>query len=154
MTLLQAITSQLGVEETPRGSNWGYSVEQYLKSVGIYYPAPWCMALCYWSAKKAAEEQQEINPLARTGGVLDQWNRSKSLRVKPEDVRPGDIFIMDFGGGAGHAGVVEQVIATREGTRYHTIEGNTNDSGSREGFEVCRKMRKPAAIKGFLRTRL
>ncbi|GAB3975795.1 hypothetical protein GCM10028806_34150 [Spirosoma terrae] len=154
MTLLQAAQSQVGVEESPRGSNWGYSVEQYLKSVGIYFPAAWCMAFCYWCAEKAARAQNDINPLFKTGGVLKQWNSSTSLRVKADDVRPGDIFIMDYGKGQGHAGIVEQVIATREGTRFHTIEGNTNDEGSREGFVVCRRSRKAASIKGFLRTNL
>jgi hypothetical protein len=24
---------------------------------------------------------------------------------------------------------------------YHTIEGNTNDEGSREGYEVCKRIR-------------
>jgi hypothetical protein len=61
----------------------------------------------------------------------------------------GDIFIMDFGGGKGHTGFVTQVI----GDRIQTVEGNSNDEGSREGFEVCRKPggRSISSCKGFLR---
>ena len=36
-----------------------------------------------------------------------------------------------------HTGIVTKV----EGKMVHTIEGNTNDEGSREGFEVCQRIR-------------
>ena len=53
---------------------------------------------------------------------------------------------MDFGKGLGHTGFVERI----DGTSIHTIEGNTNDTGSREGYEVCRRIRKINTIKGFI----
>ena len=46
--LLQIFISQLGVEEVPRGSNWGTDIQKYLKSVSLPYPAAWCMAFVYW----------------------------------------------------------------------------------------------------------
>jgi hypothetical protein len=36
-----------------------------------------------------------------------------------------------------HIGIVEEV----KSSAILTIEGNTNDSGSAEGFEVCRRTR-------------
>ena len=48
-------------------------------------------------------------------------------RRMPRAFRLGMIFTMDFGGGAGHTGLVESV----DGGRLVTIEGNTNDDGSR-----------------------
>ena len=56
--------------------------------------------------------------------------------------------IMDFGGGKGHAGFVSAVT----GNRIQTIEGNSNDEGSREGYEVCRHPggRDIKTIKGYL----
>ena len=54
---------------------------------------------------------------------------------------------MDFGNGLGHTGIIESI---KEDILY-TIEGNTNDTGSREGYEVCRRTRKKSAIKGYLR---
>ena len=56
-------------------------------------------------------------------------------------------MIMDFGGGLGHTGIIEAIIDGQ----LHTIEGNTNDTGSREGYEVCRRIRDPKKIKGYLR---
>jgi len=38
-----------------------------------------------------------------------------------------------------------------EGSKIHTIEGNTNDTGSREGYEVCRRVRDISKCKGFIR---
>ena len=144
---LNVAVYQLGNAEVPHGSNWGPAVEKYLKSVGITFPAPWCMAFVYWCVNEACKEMDLNNPLKKTGGVMLQWVGSKHLRVdKP---MKGDIFIMDFGGGKGHTGFVTSVV----GDRIQTVEGNSNDEGSREGFEVCRKPggRKISSCKGFLR---
>lgn len=146
---LQIAIGEIGKEEIPRGSNWGENVEKYLQTVGINFPASWCMALMYWCFDQAAHKLSLTNPLFKTGGVLAQWNNRVSCHIAPTAViQAGDIFIMDFGRGLGHTGIVESVS---EGV-IHTIEGNTNDTGSREGYEVCRKQRKIASpIIGFLR---
>jgi len=146
MNHIQVAITQIGQEEVPRGSNWGTkdkpAVIHYLHSVGIDFPASWCMAFVYWCCKEANPN----NPLVKTGGVLRQWyeidNKFKSITPKP-----GDIFIMDHGHGLGHTGFVESI----EGDVIHTIEGNTNDTGSREGYEVCRRIRKTNTCKGFIR---
>ena len=153
--LNMAIT-QIGQQESPRGSNWGHPVQDYLAAVGIHFPASWCMAFVYWCYDKAGVKvsfgDTLKNPLLQTGGVLKQWNDIERImpvvKRKFSDPLPGDIFIMDLGHGLGHCGFVEDI----EGDILHTIEGNTNDTGSREGFEVCRKKRqigKP--IIGYLR---
>lgn len=163
---LEQAISQIGKEENPRGSNWGKTgdpVPTYLASVGINFPASWCMAFMYWCVSEAVKELvaagtakwinhlQSYNPLVRTGGVLNQWQRiSQEYRVPAGQApQPGDIFIMDLGHGLGHTGIVEKI--GEDGT-LHTIEGNTNDTGSREGFEVAQKIRhnqKP--IIGYIR---
>jgi len=136
-----AIT-QIGMKEDPIGSNWGNPVQDYLLSVGITFPASWCMAFVYWCVKQV----DVINALKRTGGVLDQWN-SVDASHKFQRPAPGDIFIMDHGGGLGHTGFVESV----DGDLIHTVEGNTNDSVSREGYEVCRRIRHASKCIGFIR---
>jgi len=138
-----AIT-QIGKSENPLGSNWGVPVKDYLKSVGIDFPASWCMAFVYWCFEQNANGK---NPLIKTGGVLAHWNKAdKKYRVVGEP-QVGDIFIMDFGKGLGHTGIVEKT----DETFIYTIEGNSNDSGSREGIMVCRKQRPKTKIKGYLR---
>lgn len=137
-----------GKGEQPKGSNWGPYVKGLLASVGIGFAAPWCMAFVYACFMKASRDLGVLNPLPKTGGVLTAWNlMPKQYRVVGMP-QAGDVFIMDFGGGKGHTGIVEKV----EGIHIHTIEGNTNDDGSREGYEVARRKRTISSInKGFLR---
>jgi len=142
---LQIAISQIGKEENPRGSNWGEPVRSYLISVGINFPASWCMAFVYWCFGKAAKELGVANPAVKTGGVLFAWNNAQ-IKCKAKVPSIGSVFIMDFGKGLGHTGIVEKFDATH----IYTIEGNTNDTGSREGYEVCRRKRLRTSIKGYL----
>lgn len=139
---LEIAKTQLGKEEKPRGSNWGEDVQKYLNSVGINFPASWCMAFCYWCYKQAGP-----NALMKTGGVLAQWNTIPE-KFRSKFPSEGALMIFDHGKGLGHVGMVERV----DGDILHTIEGNTNDEGVREGFEVCRKIRntKDKTLKGYI----
>jgi hypothetical protein len=51
---------------------------------------------------------------------------------------------MDYGKGQGHTGFVVEVLSNGN---LKTIEGNTNDEGSREGYEVCYRTRKQSKSK-------
>ena len=98
MNKLDVAISELGKQEIPLNSNWGEHVQKYLKSVGITFPASWCMAFVYWCKKYRVLIPQK-----------------------------GDIFIMDFGKGLGHTGFVESVegsyIQTIEGNAT-TVSGS------------------------------
>ncbi|PIF60066.1 CHAP domain-containing protein [Flavobacterium sp. 2] len=142
---IEIATAQIGVEEMPRNSNSGPEVEIYLRSVGLGKGYAWCMAFIYWCTLKASLQINAKNPLKKTGGVLDQYN-SRPLLVK-KSPQPGDVFILDFNNGTGHAGFVEKIA----GNMIYTIEGNTNDFGGREGYKVARRKRDIKTIKGFLR---
>ena len=141
---LKIAISQLGQHENPLGSNWGKPVQDYLKSVGITFPASWCMAFVYWCFDQVSNGS---NPLVKTGGVMRAWREADKKYRVVGDPQPGDVFIMDFGKGLGHTGFVEKVDANF----IYTIDGNTNDSGSREGIEVCRRQRPRSKIVGYLR---
>ena len=156
-----AIT-QIGVMESPLGSNRGPEVDKFLRAVNLDPAAgsfPWCVAFTHFCYKMAAESDSVENPHTRTAGVLDHWAkaaRNPSARrvlrsqavTNPDLVRPGCLFIIDVGGGAGHSGMV---LGTANG-RLSTIEGNTNDNGSRNGIGVFRReARKIVDInKGFI----
>jgi CHAP domain/Putative peptidoglycan binding domain len=154
--------TQIGVMEKPIGSNRGPEVDDYLRAVALN-PAQgsfaWCVAFTYFCYKKAAEILGLQNPHIETAGVLDHWNKAgrkpKVVRVTnakavadPELVKPGSLFIIDFGQGKGHSGMVIEVA----NGRLVTIEGNTNDNGSRNGVGVfLRDARKISKInKGFI----
>lgn len=144
-TPLEIAKTQVGKTEKPLGSNWGHPVQDYLAAVGIGFPASWCMAFVYWCHVQAGASKQ----LYRSGGVLKVWNNTPAKYKVYKDPQPGDIFIMDKGNGLGHTGFVEKT----DGTFIYTIEGNTNDTGSREGIEVARLQRpiKHKLIIGYIR---
>lgn len=146
---LDVASSQVGVMEQPRGSNRGSVVDTYHRAVGLN-PAdgqPWCAAFLFFCFQSAAKQLGRSNPVVKTAGVLDHWNkaRDKSIatitaaaaHMREDMVKPGHIFIIDTGpaGGAGHTGLVEKIVMGK----LVTIEGNTNDGGSREGIGVFRR---------------
>jgi hypothetical protein len=154
--------TQIGVMENPVGSNRGPEVDVYLQAVGLN-PASgsfaWCVAFTHFCFKKGAESLGVSNPHIKTAGVLDHWNlagkKAKVVRVTnakavadPGLVKPGSLFIIDLGGGLGHSGMVLEVA----NGRLVTVEGNTNDNGSRNGIGVFRRdSRKISTInKGFI----
>jgi hypothetical protein len=147
--------AQIGVMEDPLGSNSGKKVNEYQDCAAVKYGDPWCMAFVYWCYNKASEKENRTNPLIKTGGVLDHWNKARCKKIKMDEaannpglVKPGHIFILSTSGAFGHTGFVENV----SGGILTTIEGNTNDGGSREGIGVFRRQgRKINTInKGFL----
>lgn len=137
---------QIGVRENPIGSNSGKQVEAYLNSVGLGKGYAWCMAFVYWCVLQACIRAGVKTQLKRTGGVRDQYIYCKKIVVK--EPKAGDIFIIVYPNGTGHAGFVEKVLPNGQ---IQTIEGNTNDDGSREGYEVCRRVRKISTITAFIR---
>ncbi|NBD19083.1 CHAP domain-containing protein [Aquabacterium fontiphilum] len=155
--VLDKAASQIGVLEVPRNSNRGPEVEAYLRRAGVSPGLAWCCAFTYWCFDEAAHEAGRGNPMFRTAGCLAHWNNAqrqgaqrlaaRDAVANPSLIRPGMVFIMDFGGGMGHTGFVERV----EGGYLHTIEGNTDASLTREGGGVYRLKRKVGSInKGYI----
>jgi len=149
--------SQEGVREDRGRPNRGPQVDQYLARVGVD-PAtgsPWCAAFAYWCFDEAARQLGVSNPCVKTAGVLSHWTRAPlAARVPaeaafddPRLIRPGALFIVDHGSGRGHTGIVVKVLTGE----IATIEGNTNQRGSREGDGVYQKTRSIGSINvGFL----
>ena len=158
---LERAAEEIGVLEVPPGSNRGPRVDTYLRCVGIDPDAgsfAWCAAFVYFCFNEASQKGGRRNPLVKTAGVLEHWNRAEQrgarrikaaeAQARPELIKPGQIFVMDFGRGAGHTGVVR---ALRNG-KLVTIEGNTNDGGAREGIGVFERAGRTIGSinKGFL----
>lgn len=153
---LQTAIGQLGQCEEPKGSNKGVMVNQYLKAVGLNPGYSWCQAFVYWCYDQAAQRLGMHNPVVRTAGVLNCWNNTAvNFKIAPADalrhpgvIKPGAQFILDYGHGVGHTGMIERV----EGTTLYTIEGNSNNDGSREGYLVVRHQRSLTAplLKGII----
>jgi hypothetical protein len=119
------------------------------------------MAFVYWSFQTASRSLGDANPLPKSAGCLDHWNRAARVagarRIPRAEayadaalIKPGLVFILDLGAGHGHTGIVERAM---EGGRLVTIEGNTNNDGSRTGVGVFRLQRRKLSdksLKGFV----
>jgi peptidoglycan hydrolase-like protein with peptidoglycan-binding domain len=131
------------------GPNRSVFIDACNRRLGVPLGSPWCMSFVQEVFLRAANVLGVPDPLQpNTAGVLDLWHRvPQSWKLPNTEGGRGDIMIMDFGGGKGHTGIV----LGYEAGYYLTIEGNTNDEGSRDGDLVARKRRKYSAIKGFVR---
>lgn len=144
--VVQIARSQVGVMESPLGSNRGPQVDQYIRAAGLDPNGasyPWCVAFLQWVFVEASRIRGEASPLPVTAGVYALWNLSlksnaqvtqiiRPVDVSSQSVMEGMIFLFDTGGGKGHAGLVLEVNAER----LVTVEGNTNTAGSRNGVGV------------------
>jgi hypothetical protein len=147
-TALGVAISQIGVVEHPPYSNRGTEIDMYLKNVGLdpvgnHYS--WCMAFVYWCFTKTADQLGIPNPMVKTAGCVDQWNRTKCKKIgrndaieNPSLIKPGHVFIIRHKDNSGHTGIVESV----NGGFLTTIEGNTNLDGSSNGYGVFRLSRR------------
>lgn len=145
---LAVAIGKIGVREDPPGSNRGAQVETFLRAVDVAPGNPWCAAFIYWCVAQAAATLGGSIGLRKTGSVLAMWRGAKSdglpcltaaaAAAQPSLISTGMIFFIDHGGGLGHAGFVESAA----NGRLITVEGNSNDGGSREGIGVFRLARR------------
>lgn len=128
--------SQIGIRELT-GRNDGKAVETYLKYCNLSKGNPWCAAFICW----CLGQNNIKNP--RSGYCPDLfssqttvWKRNKKNIQSP---LPADVFGLYFPEKKriAHVGFIE-----KWGTKtITTVEGNTNQAGSREGDGVYRKIR-------------
>lgn len=141
MRALEIAKTQLHVRELT-GKNDGVEVISYLNAVGLGKGYAWCQAFVFWCFEKAAQELQVKNPVPKTAGVLECLRQAKkagiTIIVDPKQFQAGDQGIMDFGGGKGHTFLIEQ---DKDEDEQFTIEGNTNNGGSRDGDGVYERTR-------------
>lgn len=146
-----------GVKEQPRNSNRSPEVDEYLRRAGAPLGCAWCCAFVYWCMDEAARALAQPNPMVKTAGCINHWNRAEAhgarripitdAKNNPALIKPGMIFIISHGKGLGHTGFVERV----QGGLLHTVEGNTDATKTREGGGVYRLARRIGEInRGFI----
>ena len=145
--LLDSINKQLYVREAG-GPNRGKEVDNYLKMVNCAVGNPWCAA--FVSANLTWQGVKNPKSAWSPDYALKQdiiWK--EKIKIK-EDPKGGDVITYYYSniGRVGHVGFFEKID---KNGYFITIEGNTNDVGSREGTIVSRKKRSKKKIKGYLR---
>lgn len=133
------------------GANRGARVEMYLASAGLGPGNPWCAAFVTWCLRKAGYEG---GPQAGMGAVRywAKWAEDRGrLLSGGAFASRGDLFLWVNPDGTGHIGFVCEA-ARRFGVWWvRTLEGNSNEAGSREGDSVVRKWRRVSARMRFVR---
>lgn len=149
---VEILLTKVGVREIPRNSNRGPDVEEFQRATWLAGTGwAWCAAYVCWGMREL--EKVIDYPWARpqTAGAWDfeNWARQQGLRLfKPADkIRKGDIVIFTFS----HIGVA---IEDEKNGFIETVEGNTDESGSREGGGVYTKRRAKSLVRSHIRLEL
>lgn len=145
-TLQEIYSSQIGIRELT-GKNDGPEVEMYLKTVGLGKGYSWCSAFVKWSLDEA-EIPNKINAWSPT--AENKKNIIYQARRFVAEPEPGDVFTIWFPRmkRIGHTGFFD---GRQNETIIVTVEGNTNEAGSREGDGVYKKYRSLKTIHSISR---
>lgn len=136
---------QLGVTESPAGSNWGHPVEDWIKWIGYTTAVPWCGVFAGYAATKIGGADIPAPIHIGSAYLLAQDARAgvNGLRSVPvADCRVGDIFAY---------GTVHVGFCARNGIvggNVHAIEGNTSPGieGSQYNGGCVAEKDRPASM--------
>ncbi len=110
---------------------------------------PWCVGFVQTVYDQAlsfsGKKYIDLMPATFSCDVLGQHAlkqktliRSKDLKNNSAQVKPGDLFLISrTPADWTHVGIIEKIA----GNIIYTLEGNTNEAGSREGIAVMRRIR-------------
>ena len=129
---------QIGIRELT-GNNDGYHVEMYLEASGLGKGYPWCAAFVNWTFLQCGDTLNLKYP----AWVPSYFPDEKLIKVRGKFQLRNPIFGDLIGiwnpnkNRLAHIGWYDG-----ENSKYYfTVEGNTNEAGSREGDGVYRKRR-------------
>lgn len=130
------------VGERESAPNDSKLIRAWLRLCGVLVPSAWCGAFVTACLVEAGADRKKLPKFAASTYYWYVWAKlNKRLLTFP---KRGYVFLWN-GANGGHMGAV---IRTEEAGPYiETLEGNTNDEGAREGYEVCERERLKGDIK-------
>lgn len=147
--LVKIATGELGTRETSR--NRAPGIAKYWTATdypdGMENREPWCAAFVAWCVATylgfdAKRPKSAAVRLWVPAALKLEW-RVFGPRDGLYFPQAGDIVVFTFS----HIGIVENF----DGSHVATIEGNTDDGGSREGLEVAHRTRGLSICRSFIR---
>ena len=155
--LVAAANAFLGVSEQG-GDNRGPMVERFLRGVNLPPGQPWCAAFVHhvghWSHYDHGSRRSSW-PLPATGSCETLARAARAAGLLRSEPNVGDVFLLYsrvrrrfF-----HTGIIVDLFGEERAHErdFHvcvTIEGNTNDDGSANGYTTLRKHRTFRAADG------
>lgn len=138
LRVIEIYSHEIGIKEAT-GNNDGQRVEEFLSVTGLGRGNPWCAAFVAWTFNQAGIET------VRSAWSPDWFPSDKTIytRGKAGNKTPqqADVFGILFPnlGRIAHVGFIDQW--PDNSPFIITVEGNTNNDGSREGNQTCKKRR-------------
>lgn len=137
-------SSQLGVSESPAGSNRVIYNDWYGVN-GI----PWCATFVSWVLDRAG--LNELHGVQNAKGsaycpYIESYYRSQGRWQSSPQIGAVVLFDWDGDGVSDHIGIVAKVLSKNE---VITIEGNTSASDNSNGGQVQRRSRFSHQIRGY-----
>ena len=121
-------------------ANDGPWVEAIQRTTGNRRGDAWCASFVNFVLQIAYAGKNPLPATASCDVILEFGRKHNRIVETPE---PGDIFlVMRNPNDAVHTGIVTRVTDTT----VHTIEGNTNNGGGREGWGVLARERRKAPL--------
>ncbi|ARR57005.1 hypothetical protein HY78_00910 [Rhizorhabdus wittichii DC-6] len=136
------------------GQNAGPWVREYMDgNEGNAWP--WCAGFVTYVVRQALDAWKSPAPFAHlkrtySCDILADRARlaAKFVPATSDQLAPGSIFLVR--GAKPNDWVHTGIVIAADAKTITTIEGNTNDEGSREGYEVCRRIRNRANLDAVL----
>lgn len=158
--IAHAAESKIGIREKG-GNNKGPDLAPFF-AADSYKPNPsddgyaWCAAFVCWAVKTAmdATGTKETpgfqRPTTPGAWAFEKWSLAQDAttqtKKKPRgDIQRGDIIVFTFS----HIGIA--VGHPDKNGHFYTVEGNTDEAGSREGGGVFRKRRHIDNVRSRIR---
>ena len=137
------------LKQRPReigGDNRGPWIRLYLDS---WQEVPWCAGFVSFILRQSTFSIDDIPPLKTSFScdLLAKNAKLKNLLLEQPDkgdrlkIKPGSLFLKRVSDSRwNHTGIVSKT----ENEFFYSIEGNSNDTGDNEGYEVCERIRNYA----------
>ncbi len=141
---------QIGIKESPAGSNQCKFNDWFYNSPG--HDGAWCATSASWIFHHAGSPFGRVDYMKGIAGCPYALRALKdpSLKrqwgtiIKPEEVQPGDVAMVDWQGDGipDHFVIIEKPYNIKTTGEFCTLEGNTSDKGSQShGGEFMEKKR-------------
>lgn len=154
MSVVDIAKGYIGKTEKPNNSGFNdQAFEKKMEEVGFVKGHAWCSYFAELCFKEANQRDWWKLEKLFSGSTVKTFQNFKGAGYKIKD-KPfvGALVIWQTQKNGkpqitGHAGIVSEVI---DETNFKSIEGNTNDGGSREGYIVAEKKRKVQKVNNGL----
>lgn len=151
--MLKIAKTQVGVKESPAGSNRGPVVDQYEHTTGAM-GEPWCASFQNWlHVQVTGHGFTGVPNSAYVPSYVETARAHKGglYVVQSGNARPGDLVCFDWGGDgtADHIGILSSVV--NGSGDFTSIEGNTSVGNDSNGGEVMVRQRNRSQVQAFIR---